>query len=128
MNKAGDVYLSSHLEIYRVESGTGLILRVAGYGFIGSRDGSAATARFADIAGLAMDDSNTLYITDLKVLRKLSGGIVSTAASLEYASGVAIDESGNTYVAQTEKNNVVKVSSGAVVSIFGKCFSRRWLK
>ena len=83
---------------------------LAGDGRLGSRDGAAAQAQFADPYGLALDPHGTLYLSDddrIRVLR--TDGTVATlagggegfadgsgaAARFDAPSGLALDAIGN---------------------------------
>lgn len=103
-------------------------------------DSGAATSAELDLPlGLALDSSGNLYIADSanNVVRKVSGGIISTVAgdgtggysgdtgpatSAELLSpgGVAVDSSGNIYIADTGNQVIRMVStSGTITTIAG---------
>jgi len=70
----------------------------------GTDDGTGAAARFQAPAGLALDGSGNLYVTDLlnpSIRRVSPAGEVSTVANAAFASprGLALDAAGNLYVA-----------------------------
>ena len=104
---------------------------LAGDGRLGSRDGAAAQAQFADPYGLALDPHGTLYLSDddrIRVLR--TDGTVATlagggegfadgsgaAARFDAPSGLALDAIGNLYVADTGNHAIRKVSPEGVVT------------
>src|SRR5207237_1018476 len=85
--------------------------------------------------GVAADGSGNVYVadTDNSTIRKItSAGVVSTlagtagsagsadgtgsAARFNYPQGVAVDGSGNVYVADTDNNTIRKITSAGVVS------------
>lgn len=105
----------------------------------GSNDGTGASAQFSNPSGIAIDTSDNLYVTDTvnHTIRKITpSGIVSTLAGLagvsgtsdgsrtqarfNRPSGIAVDSSGNVYVADTGNHAIRKVStSGTVTTIAG---------
>ena len=111
---------------------------VAGTGVLGHADGSAATASFANLASIATDTAGNIYIADAfnNRIRKLSkDGQVSTVAgsgepgdadgaasraSFFYPLGIALDNKGAIYVADTRNNLIRKIFGGFVTTIAGK--------
>src|ERR1017187_7388867 len=122
---------------YRIRkvSASGIITTVAGNGtgFSFSGDGGPATsATFYDPAGVAVDTSGNLFIADEgnSRIRKVSAsGIITTvagggtgglgdggpatSASLYEPAGVAVDASGNLFIADTLNNRIREVSAAA---------------
>jgi len=111
---------------------------LAGDGHVGWRDGAAAQARFADPYGLALDPHGSLYISDggdnnrIRVLRPdgsvatLAGGAEGfrdgqgAAARFDTPSGLALDSTGNLYVADTGNHAIRKVTpEGLVTTLAG---------
>jgi sugar lactone lactonase YvrE len=107
---------------------------LAGDGHLGWRDGPAAQARFADPYGLALDPHGTLYVSDggdndrIRALRRdgtvatLAGGVEGfrdgqgAAARFDTPSGLALDATGNLYVADTGNHAIRKVTPDGVVT------------
>ena len=107
---------------------------LAGDGHVGWRDGAAAQARFADPYGLALDPHGTLYVSDggdsdrIRALRPdgsvatLAGGVEGfrdgqgAAARFDTPSGLALDATGNLYVADTGNHAIRKVTPDGVVT------------
>lgn len=98
-------------------------------------DGSGSLARFSRPAGVAVDNSGNIYVTDTddETIRKVTpGGIVSTlagsvgqagrtdgvasAALFDNPQGIAVDSEGNVYVADTGNNTIRKISPGGLVT------------
>jgi len=107
---------------------------LAGDGRLGARDGAAAQARFSDPYGLALDPHGALYVSDggdndrIRVLRTdgsvatLAGGPAGfqdgpgAAARFDTPSGLALDATGNLYVADTGNHAIRKVTPDGVVT------------
>jgi hypothetical protein len=114
---------------------TGVVTTLAGQtGVSGSSDGSG-TARFNHPTGVTVDSSGTVYVadTDNNEIRKVTAaGVVSTLAGLAGASGssdgtgsaalfngpsgIAVDATGNLYVADTLNHTIRKITSAGVVT------------
>lgn len=101
----------------------------------GSLDGSGGDARFNNPSGLAADTSGNLFVSDTNnhTIRKITaGGAVTTLAGVagklgtsdgfgvnarfNGPTGIAVDGSGNVYVADTGNATIRKITSGGVVS------------
>jgi sugar lactone lactonase YvrE len=98
----------------------GVVTTYAGTGNGGFVDGPAATARFYNPAGVAVDSSDNVYVADSdnNRIRKITpDGIVSTIADsgLSSPGRLAIDNLGNFYV--SGGNRIHKVTPGGIVSI-----------
>src|SRR5438094_825313 len=105
----------------------------------GSADGTGSAARFNETEGVAVDSAGNLYVADSNndTIRKVTpAGAVTTlagsagqvgsadgtgsAARFNRPSGVAVDSSGNAYVADTQNDTIRKVTpSGVVTTIAG---------
>ncbi len=114
----------------------GAVTTVAGTGGTGSGNGPAASATFSEPTGIAVDGSGNMFITDAsnnKIREISSGGVVSTfagsgaigsadgtgpAASFYYPYGIAIDGSGNLYIADARNNKIRKITSAGIVTTF----------
>ena len=144
LDGSGNLYIadSSNHRIRKVDASTGNITTVAGTGTQGSSgDGAAATAaRLDEPRGVAVDGSGNLHIADTsnRRIRKVtaSTGFISTvagttqgfggdggsatAAQLLQPQGVALDGSGNLYIADSFSNRIRKVdSSGNISTVAG---------
>ncbi|MFY7734109.1 MAG: PKD domain-containing protein [Bacteroidia bacterium] len=138
LDSSGNLYIADYgnNRIRKVNANTGIISTVAGNGTIGfSGDGGVATsAKLAYPYGVAIDGLGNLYISDLSNnrIRKVnaSTGIISTIAGngssvsggdggaatnagIELPYGLAIDNSGNLFIAEPFKNRIRKVNSNS---------------
>ena len=105
----------------------------------GSVDGTGTGAQFNEPNGVAVDTSGNVYVADSanNTIRKItSAGVVTTlaglagspgtaegtgtAAQFSFPSGVAVDTSGNVYVADTNNCTVREITpAGVVTTPFG---------
>lgn len=128
VDSSGNVYVadSSNNRIRKVTPG-GVVTTLAGstsYGFV---DGTGTSARFYYTSGITVDGSGTVYVADSnnQRIRKItSSGVVTTLAgsdtygfadgtgtSAQFADpvGIAVDSSGNIYVADEGNNRIRKI-------------------
>jgi sugar lactone lactonase YvrE len=121
--------------IRKVTSG-GAVTTLAGEaGSSGSVDGTGSAARFSQPAGVAVGSGNDVYVADSNnnTIRRItsqgvvttlagtagtSGSIDGTAGLLNQPRGIAIDTSGNLYVADFGNNLIRKVTQGGLLSTF----------
>jgi hypothetical protein len=131
----GNVYVgdtSNH--VIRKITSAGVVSTLAGAGTIGFADGAGSAAKFCNPSGVAVDANGNVYVADRNNhdIRKItSAGTVSTlagggvmgfadgtgsAARFSQPYGVAVDGSGNVYVADTNNHRIRKVTNAGVVS------------
>jgi sugar lactone lactonase YvrE len=143
----GNVYIgeSGNRRIRKVSNG--VIATFAGNGEDGySGDGGPATsARLGALSGLAADTSGNVFIADNlnNVIRKVSNGVITTVAGngtpicgsvpLDHSdddgpaigaqlygpAAVAVDASGNLYIADLIGSRIRKVSDGRITTVAG---------
>src|SRR5258708_16602029 len=139
-DRMGNIFFSYKSGVFRLDSTSGMVTRVAGTGIVGfSGDhGPAELAQFGPVLRVAMDSDDNLYVADDHSIRKITNGIVSTIAGgdgtgEEVADGgpatngrlsvpvaLAVDSAGNVYVAEVFDPRVRKISNGAITTVTGK--------
>lgn len=92
-DSAGNLYVSD-TKSYKIRKITpnGNVTTIAGTGVFGTTNGPVNTARFGFPAGIAVTkDGQTIYVADYNthVIRRISGGQVSTLAGTVFVSGSA---------------------------------------
>ena len=142
LDSSGNLYIadSTNHRVRKVDSG--VISTVAGTGIRGySGDGGQATAAQLDFPDrVVVDSSGNLYISDSSAnrIRKVdSSGVITTvagtgtggysgdtgqatAAQIRTPQGIALDSSGNLYIADTTNNRIRKVdTSGVITTVAG---------
>jgi sugar lactone lactonase YvrE len=140
------VAIDSSGNLYVADNGNNTIRKVTPAGAVttlagsptvtGSTDGEGAAASFFDPYGVAVDPSGNVLATDDTCIRKITpGGSVTTFAGVESSGssdglgaaarflspfGVAVDASGNAYVADNGNDTIRKVTpAGAVTTLAG---------
>jgi len=146
VDSAGNLFIADSLNnvVRRVDAQTRLISTVAGNGTAGySGDGTSAIAAQLDFpSSLAMDGTGDLYIADYSnnAIRRVDAqtGIITTVAGngltgysgdgaaavqaeLNAPAGVALDASGNLFVADTWNSRIRRVDaqSGIITTVGG---------
>jgi trimeric autotransporter adhesin len=136
---SGNIYIADWLnQRIRQVNTSGIISTVAGNGTGGGNgDGGAATsAELDDPQGVAEDSSGNIYIVDVfnqrirevntsGIISTVAGngtggyngdGIAATAAELGSPRGVAVDGSGNIYIADWNNNRIREVNTSGIIS------------
>lgn len=135
IDATGNIYVANALKNNILKIGVGgAINTLAGSGDIGFRDGAGAVATFYFPNSLAVDAANNVYVSDgvNNLIRKITpDGNVSTlagsgtagaddgtgtAASFNGPAGLAIDATGNIYVADSNNNLIRKITPAGVVT------------
>ena len=146
VDSSGNVYIVDYYNnrIRKVTASTGVITTIAGNGTAGySGDNGPATSAELNLpAGIALDSAGNIFVVDTQNvrIRKITAatGIITTvagngtlgsggdngpatAASMAYPDGVAVDNSGNIYIADTDNGMIRKVtaSTGVITTIAG---------
>ena len=115
---------------------SGTVSTLAGTGASGFVNGTGTTASFYIPQGVAVDSSGNVFVGDTynHAIRKITpAGVVSTlagngsvgfangtgtAASFNWPHGVAVDSSGNVFVADSFNSAIRKITPAGVVSTF----------
>jgi autotransporter-associated beta strand protein len=137
LDSSGNLYVTDSFgNTVRKVTSAGVVSTLAGSaGLAGSQNGTGDSARFNQPGGVAVDSSGNVYVADTGngTIRKIAaGGVVTTlagtagvlgnvdgtgsAASFGSPSGLAVDSSGNIYVADSFNATIRKVTSAGVVS------------
>lgn len=146
LDAAGNIYIADYTNerIRMVTAASGIIRTIAGTGTAGyNGDGITATSATINLPeGIAVDPSGNIYISDYnnKRIRKITAstglistiagtgtqgysgdGAAATAAKINAAQGIALDASGNVYIADAGNNRIRKitVSTGIITTIAG---------
>ncbi|MFC5861169.1 hypothetical protein ACFPT7_02565 [Acidicapsa dinghuensis] len=151
IDAAGDLFISdsSNQRVRKIDSKTGIITTIAGngtYGYSGD-DGAAVQAMVSNPEQLALDGNGNLYITEqgasVIVRVNLTSGLIQTVAGngasgdgagavigdggpatkaqLSNPQGVALDSSGNIFIADSNNQRVrmVSAATGIITTVAG---------
>jgi uncharacterized protein (TIGR03437 family) len=140
-DSAGNLYIADagNYRIRKVSGG--VIATVAGTGVAGfsGDNGPATSAQFAGPSAIAMDQAGNLYILDAgnRRIREISGGAITTvagngtlgtggdngpatSAQFDMPVGLAVDSTGNLYVADGFiSSRVREISNGVITTVAG---------
>jgi sugar lactone lactonase YvrE len=134
---SGNVYVSdTYNDTIRMITPEGVVSTLAGTpGVTGNNNGAGSVAQFSLPIGIAVDGSGNLYVADSGnyLIRKITpGGSVTTlagavgvigsidgtgtAAQFNVPEGVAVDRSGNVYVADRHNDTIRLITPAGVVT------------
>lgn len=138
VDSSANIYIAdkNNCTIRKVTSG-GVVTSFAGSFSCGYGDGTGTASTFNTPSAIAIDTSGNLYVADSgnNVIRKItSNGVVTTlagsvgnagttdgtgtAAKFNNPTGIAVDSSGNIYVADTGNHTLRHITSSGVVTTF----------
>ena len=129
VDSSGNVYVSDTANNAIRKITHRVVTTLAGLpGYAGDADGSGTDARFWNPQGLAVDSAGDIYVADTgnNIVRKITPmGAVTTvpepsqgdetthgSATLKSPGGVAVDSSGNIYVADTDDHCIREIKAG----------------
>ena len=135
IDNSGNVYVADwgNNKVRKITS-SGVVSTLAGSGVAGYADGTGTAAQFNRPVDVAVDASGNVYVTDTSNhrIRKVTvtgivttiagtgiqGSIDGTAISARFNApyGIAVDTSGNIYIADRNNDKIRKISSNGMVS------------
>jgi type IX secretion system substrate protein/NHL repeat-containing protein len=141
VSSSGIVYITDgYNNRLRVVTPDGMITTIAGNGSpsYGGDGGPATDAALNAPVGLTVDAAGNIYIADLlnnRIRKATTDGMITTvagtgaysyngdgepatAAQLNQPYGVAVDDSGNIYIAEFAAQRIRKVDAGGIISTF----------
>ncbi len=134
VDSAGNVYVADFgNNMIRKITPDGMVSTMAGSpGNRGNADGAASVALFTGPRGVAVDRAGNVFVAESTIRKITPEGMVSTlagspgnsgsadgagtAAQFQSPMGVAVDDAGNVYVADTSNNTIRKVTPGGMVT------------
>jgi sugar lactone lactonase YvrE len=135
VDASGNIYVADYRNnTIRKITATGVVTTLAGTVAQGSANGTGTYATFNQPTGVAVDASGNIYVADNgnNLIREItpagvvttiagsgtSGGFngTGTAATFNCPQGIAVDVSGNIYVADYGNNQVRKIAPGGIVT------------
>ena len=126
VDSAGNLYIADTYNGLVRKVSNGVITTVAGGGSSLGDNVPATSAYLYAPQTVAADSAGNLYIADVAAVRKVSGGVITTALSKSQLfigssiGGLAVDSAGNLYVSVVTAGSVVlKVTNGLIATVAG---------
>ena len=137
MDASDNLYVATYGHRIRKITPAGDVSTLAGSGDYGSANGTGTAASFANPTGMTMDASGNLFVADFgnQIIRKITpsgevsifagtngvrGNVNGTGTDARFSGPIsmAIDASGNLYVAEIVNNLIRKITPAGEVSTF----------
>ena len=145
VDNAGNIYIAdcNDARVRKVNTTSGIVTTVAGNGLwsFGGDGGFATQASLYSPYGVAVDNAGNIYIADTynhRIRKVDTSGIITTVAGsggsgyyggsysgdngpatearLYYPSGVAVDNTGNIYIADYFNNRIRRIDTGGIIT------------
>ena len=138
VDQAGNYYIAdpSNNLVLKVNAGTLSVVAGNGNAGFSGDNGAATSASLRNPNSVAVDRSGNLYISDYnnnRIRKVNAGGIITTVAGngtagfsgdnaaatgaeLNHPEGVAVDTSGNLFIADSFNNRVREVNGGGIIT------------
>jgi hypothetical protein len=135
IDASGNLYIADagNNTVRKITPGGNVSTLAGSAGLSGTADGTGAAARFGFLKGIAVDKAGNVYAIDNNAVRRISStGVVTTlagaaaitgdadgsgaAARFNQPWGVAVDATGNVYVADTDNYLIRKITPSGMVS------------
>jgi trimeric autotransporter adhesin len=133
-DSSGNLYIADGNN-NRVRKVAGGVITTLVGGASSGDNGPATNTRLLQPTGVAVDSAGSLYVVDTqnRTVRRVTNGVISTVAGggsltdnfvaigagLSGPLGIALDSSGNLYIAESLANRVRKVSNGIITTVAG---------
>ncbi len=139
VDSAGNVYIAdtNNFSIRKMSS-AGVVTTLAGSGMRGVADGTGTAASFTNPVGIAVDASGNVYVTEqsVHIIRRITpAGVVTTLAgqagvagsangsalssTFNSPYGIAVNSTGEVFVADSFNQVIRKISAGVVTTFAG---------
>jgi sugar lactone lactonase YvrE len=137
VDASGVVYVTDEQVVRRIDPGGAVTTLAGARGQFGADDGFGANARFFVLDDIAVDSAGVLYVADSNnhTIRRITpAGLVTTlaggagasgaadgfgpAARFNLPSGLAVDDSGNVYVADSGNHAIRRITPAGDVSTY----------
>jgi sugar lactone lactonase YvrE len=139
LDSSGNIYVADRgAQTIRKVTSAGVVTTLAGTaGYSGSTDATGIAAQFNQPGELVVDSAGNIYVADTgnSTIRKIGpkgavstlAGVVGTsgsangtgiAAEFSEPFGIAVDKSGNLYVAELGNCDIRKITSAGVVTLY----------
>jgi hypothetical protein len=138
VDSSGNVYVAdTNNNAIRKITAAGVVTTLAGGSGMGSTDGTGSAAKFSEPHGLVLDSAGNIYVSDYMnhAVRKVTQeGVVTTLAGslgnsgftngqgtearFSSPQGIAIDSSGNLYLAESHNRTIRQITPSGLVTTF----------